>query len=331
MQKTKYLPFFSSFLKKLLHYRAFGPIVAYVVLFISFSFLTNFRFSSALSVSSILTTAPEFGILAIGVAFLMIVQEFDLSVGSVFTFCTFEYATLLLNFNVQPILALVIVLVSGTLMGLLNGAITFAFRIPAIIVTLGTMYFWRGLTLVFSGGLPVSFVGANRDIIPFKSILVGDFFGIPTQFLWFLALAIVFEVILYRHKLGNRMTAVGGNDAAAAEMGIKIRTIKLICFTLTGLLVAFCAILQTSRIYEGSARLGVGYEFYAIASVVIGGTSIKGGSGTVIGTIAGALILQSIGIGLSVMGISGYYINVFVGAIIILVMALNALVGRRRR
>jgi ribose/xylose/arabinose/galactoside ABC-type transport system permease subunit len=261
----------------------------------------------------------------------MIVQEFDLSVGSVFTFCTFEYATLLLNFNVQPVLALVIVLISGTLIGMLNGAITFGFRIPAIIVTLGTMYFWRGLTLVLSGGLPVSFVGATRDKIPFKSIFVGNLFGIPDQFLWFLALAVIFEVVLYRHKLGNRMMAVGGNDAAAGEMGIKIRTTKLICFTLTGLLVAFCAILQTSRIYEGSARLGVGYEFYAIAAVVIGGTSIKGGSGTAIGTVAGALILQSVGIGLAVMGISGYYIDVFVGAVIILVMALNAFVGKRRR
>lgn len=304
-------------------------MIAFFALFISFNFLTESRFSSPLAVNAILSTAPEYGILAVGVTFLMIAQELDLSVGSIFTFCTFTYATLLLNFSMHPILALLIVLVLGILISCLNGVLSFSLRIPAIVVTLGTMYFWRGLALVLCSGIPVSFRREDRAILPFKEIFVGNVYGIPTQIIWFIVIAVFFEILLYRHKLGNLMSATGGDITAAREMGIKANTVKLICFALTGLLVAFSAILQVSRIHEGSARLGVGYEFYAIAATVIGGTSLRGGSGTVIGTFFGALILQSIGIGLAVMGISGWWINVFVGVVIILVMVLNALVSRR--
>jgi len=332
MQKKKLPHFFSNpWVRKIIHYRAFAPFIALIGLFVGFNLLTDSRFLSQLSINSILSTAPEFGILAIGVTFLMVAGELDLSVGAVFTFCTFMYANLLLNLHVNPILAILTVLALGAAIGTLNGVISFTFQIPTIIVTLGTMYFWRGLTLVLTGGLPISFRGEQRNLVPFKEIFVGKIFGVPEQIIWFLFLSLIFEIFLYRHRFGNLTMAVGGSQTVAKEMGISVRKVKVLCFALTGLLVAFSAILQMSRIYEGSARLGVGYEFYAIAATVVGGTALTGGSGTVMGTFFGALILQSIGIGLAVMRMPGYWINVFLGIVIILVMVLNTIVARRRR
>lgn len=293
---------------------------------IAFFFITHGRFFDPLSINSILSTAPEWGILSLGVALLMIAQEFDLSVGSVFTFCTFVYAVLWLKMSVDPTLALITVLVVGMILGLINGLITLYIGIPSIITTLGTMYLWRGLTLVFSGGLPISYRGEVR---PFKEMLIGKIGGVPVQIIWFLTIAIILEIILYKHKFGNQVASTGGKETAAKEIGINTKHVKLIAFVIVGLLVAFSAIMESTRIGEGSARLGIGYEFYAIAASVIGGTSLFGGEGTIVGTFFGVLIIQSIGTGLAVMGISGYWINVLLGVIIILVMGFNLAISKK--
>ena len=318
----------SKFLSTTIRYRAFAPLIVFFILIISFYFVTKGRFFDPLSINSILSTAPEWGILSIGVSLLMISGEFDLSVGSVFTLCTLIYAILWLKMGVDPLLSLVMILILGAVLGLINGIVTLYIGIPSIITTLGTMYLWRGIALVICGGLPISYRGETR---PFKDLLTGEIIGIPVQIIWFLAIAIVLEIILYWHKFGNQVMATGDNETAAKEMGINTKRIKLVCFTIVGILVAFSAVMESTRIGEGSARLGIGYEFYAIASSVIGGTSLYGGTGTLIGTFFGVLIIQSIGTGLAVMGISGYWINVLIGLIIIIIMGLNILVAKRGR
>lgn len=303
----------------ILRYRAVGIAITTIGLFFTFYFLTEGRFFTPMAISSILTAAPEFGILAVGVTFLMISREFDLSVGAVFTFCSLMYALFWMRYGLNPILALLATLGVGGLLGALNGLITLKIRIPSIVTTLGTMYLWRGLALVICAGRIVPYTGG----VPLKEILIEKVWGVPVQIIWFLIITAFFEIILFHHKFGNALRGTGGDITSAKEMGINTDRIKLICFVLVGILTAFGAIMEGSRIREGSARLGIGFEFYAIAAAVIGGTSLAGGAGTVMGTFFGAIIIQSIGTGLAVMGISGWWINVLIGVVIVAVVIVN--------
>jgi len=278
------------------------------------------------SIDSILTRAPEYGIVAIGVTFLTIAQEFDISVGSVFTFCALIASILKVSLQVDSLLCLGIVLIMGFIMGTINGLITLKLKIPSIITTLGTMYAWRGLALIISQGMPVYY----RQTTPFAGSLTNPLFGvIPAGILWFLGIAIFFAIILKYHKFGNSIRATGGNVFAAKSMGINTDRVKILCFAILGLLVAFAAFLESTRIGEGSARLGNGYEFYAIAAVVIGGTPLSGGFGTIFGTFFAALMLEIIRTGLGIVGIPGWWFSVLVGVTIVVAMVVNNFIKRR--
>lgn len=316
-------------LRKVIRYRAFGIFVVLVGLLLVFYFVTpEKRFFDPRAIRTILTRASEYGIIAIGITFLMISRELDISVGSVFTLCSLLFAFLYLKLGWDPIFALLCTLAVGAMMGSLNGLVSLKFGIPSIITTLGTMYLWRGAALVAGRGQPIYYRGAN----PFGFIFTARLGGfLPMGFVWFIVLTIFFEIILHYHRFGNRVRASGGNTKAAREMGINTDRTKLICFALVGLLVAFASIIESTRIGEGSGRLGIGYEFYAIAATVIGGTSLFGGIGTVIGTFLGAIILEMIRTGLAVMGVSGWWFNVFIGTIIIVVMVLNVFIMKRVR
>lgn len=316
-------------LKRVMQHRAFGIFAVAIGLILVFYFVfPERRFFDPRAIRTILTRAPEYGIIAIGITFLMISRELDISVGSVFTLCSLVFAFLYLRFGMNPILALLSTLAIGALIGSLNGLISLKFGIPSIITTLGTMYLWRGAALVACRGQPIYYRGAA----PFKTVLTGRLGGfLPMGFVWFIVLTVFFEVILHYHRFGNRVRASGGNTQAAREMGINTGRVKLMCFALVGSLIAFASIIESTRIGEGSARLGIGYEFYAIAATVIGGTSLFGGVGTIIGTFLGAIILEMIRTGLAVIGIPGWWFSVSIGAIIIVVMILNVFIMKRVR
>ena len=316
-------------LRQVFRHRAISVFIVLLGLTAFFYFMSpEGRFFNPMAIKSILTRAPEYGITAVGVTFLVISRELDISVGSVFTFCSLVFAHLYLNLSINPIFALLITVAAGTIIGSLNGFISLKFGIPSIITTLGMMYLWRGVALVSSAGLPMHYGGAN----PFGYVLTGTFGGIfPMGFIWFIVITIFFEVILHYHKFGNRVRVTGGNTQAAKEIGINTDRIKIICFALVGVLTAFGSIIESTRIGEGSARLGVGYEFYAIAAVVIGGTSLFGGVGTVIGTFLGAIILEMIRTGLALIGVSGWYFNIFIGIVIIIAMIMNIFLMRKVR
>jgi len=320
-RKVEGVHFLFSKLRKAIRHRAFGIFIVLIGLLIVFYFLSpKGRFFDPRSIRTILTRAPEYGIIAVGVTFLVISRELDVSVGSMFTFCSLVFAFLYLRLGLNPILALFITLATGTLMGSFNGLISLKFGIPSIIMTLGMMYLWRGVALVACAGYPIYYRGAA----PFTRVLTGRLGGFfPMGFVWFILITIFFEIILYYHRFGNRVCATGGNTQAAREIGINTNRVKMICFALVGLLTAFASIMESTRIGEASARLGVGYEFYAIAAVVIGGTSLIGGSGTVIGTFLGAITLEVIRTGLAVIGIPGWYFNIFIGAVIVIAMIIN--------
>lgn len=299
-------------------------MILLIVFFYAIS--SNGNFLDLRSIDSILTRAPEYGIVAIGVTFLTIAQEFDISVGSVFTFCALIASVLRVSLQLSSLSCLIIVLILGFILGTINGLITLKLRIPSIITTLGTMYAWRGLALIISQGMPVYY----REKTPFAGLLTSNIFRvIPTGILWFLGIALIFDIILKYHKFGNSIRATGGSVIAAKAMGINTDRVKILCFAILGLLVALASFLESTRIGEGSARLGNGYEFYAIAAVVIGGTPITGGFGTVFGTFFAALMLEIIRTGLGIVGIPGWWFSVLVGLTIVVAMVINNFIKRR--
>jgi len=298
-----------------------------ILLIVFFSAISaNGNFLDIRSIDSILTRAPEYGIVAIGVTFLTIAQEFDISVGSVFTFCALIGSILRVSLQLGSLPSVLIVLVVGFILGTINGLITLKLRIPSIITTLGTMYAWRGLALIIGQGMPIYY----REKTPFAGALTSNIFNvIPAGILWFLGITLIFDTILKFHKFGNSIRATGGSVLASKAMGINTDRIKILCFAILGLLVGLASVLESTRIGEGSARLGNGYEFYAIAAVVIGGTPIGGGGGTVFGTFFAALMLEIIRTGLGIVGVPGWWFSVLVGLTIVVAMVINNFIRRR--
>ena len=235
-------------LRKVIRYRAFGIFAVLVGLLLVFYFVTpEKRFFDPRAIRTILTRASEYGIIAIGITFLMISRELDISVGSVFTLCSLLFAFLYLKLGWDPIFALLCTLAVGAMMGSLNGLVSLKFGIPSIITTLGTMYLWRGAALVAGRGQPIYYRGAN----PFGFIFTARLGGfLPMGFVWFIVLTIFFEIILHYHRFGNRVRASGGNTKAAREMGINTDRTKLICFSGTA-----CRICFNHRIYPNWGRI----------------------------------------------------------------------------
>jgi len=231
----------------------------------------------------------EFGIVVLGVGLLMIVGEFDLSVGSVLAFCSLVFIwTNELPLN--PFLGLVITLAAGVMTGLINGLITVKGKIVSFVTTLGAMMFWRGLTLMLSGG---EMRGISLDAHPFfVQLFTGDWFGFfPAQGFWFLLIALILTLVLHQRRFGNWIFATGDNVLAARSMAINTDMVKIISFIIVGVLVAFVAVIQTTRLSAFSSRVGTGWELKAIAAAVVGGTSLRGGIGNMVGIFLGALII----------------------------------------
>lgn len=252
------------------------------------------------------------GILAVGVTYVLLTGGVDLSLGSLVAL-TGVIAAMFAHPGqhaaVVPILAGV---AAGALCGVVNGLLVTRGRIAPFVVTLGMMTSARGLTLLLSGGRPVSNLTAG-----FTSIGSGDFAGIPAPTWILLAVAAVSHVFLRKMRLGRHVYAVGGNESAARASGVHVNTVKLVCYTICGAMAGLAGVVLAARITTGQPNAGVGYELDAIAAVVIGGTSLNGGSGGVGGTILGALLIGVINNGLDLLNVSSYYQQVIKGLIIV--------------
>jgi len=252
------------------------------------------------------------GILAVGVTYVLLTGGVDLSLGSLVAL-TGVIAAMFAHPGqhgaIVPILAGV---AAGAACGVVNGLLVTRGRIAPFVVTLGMMTSARGLTLLLSGGRPVS------NLSPaFTSIGSGDFLGIPAPTWILLAVAAVSHVFLRRMRVGRHVYAVGGNESAARASGVHVNTVKLVCYTICGAMAGLAGVVLAARITTGQPNAGVGYELDAIAAVVIGGTSLNGGSGGVGGTILGALLIGVINNGLDLLNVSSYYQQVIKGLIIV--------------
>ncbi|MBN1315025.1 MAG: ABC transporter permease [Anaerolineales bacterium] len=272
-----------------------GPLITFILVFILFSlFVPNFL--TIRSISGIINAATLTAVITIGVTLLMIVGEFDLSVGAsqaVGAFLFGMYATQ----DGNPIFALLLALIVTGLMGAINGFIMIRTRIPSFIVTLGTLYLYRGALWIFSGGSMIQTTETNNafTIINGRLDFIADAIkgaNFRTSALWLLVLVIFFQYILVRTRFGNHLLAAGGNKGAAAAQGVNVNRTKVMTFFLTGLLAGLSGVLLYSQFQTARIATGAGEELKAIAAAVVGGTLLTGGSGSVVGALLGVLTIS---------------------------------------
>jgi rhamnose transport system permease protein len=262
------------------------------------------------------THLAEAGIIAVGMTFIIMTGGIDLSVGSLLALCGIAFGYLVKPMGLWPAAGAAIV--TGLIGGSINGGLVALGRLPSLVVTLGTMALFRGAAMVISQGRPAS--GFPEG---FSEIGRGEFAGMPVQLLLWIALTLVGMIIADRSRVGRYVIAVGDNVTAARYAALPERTVTMALYVATGLLTALAALVFTARVSTAKADAGVGLELEVITAVVLGGTAITGGRGTVLGTFLGVLILGFLRSGLSFAGVSTVYQTILSGAILIIVSIIN--------
>ena len=319
-------------LQRLIGRPEFGPFVLLVVELAVFQAI-NPEFLSAQNISNTLSFTVELGLIALGMTLLMTSGEFDLSVGSLFGFSP-VLMWMLFNqgWTSLPVAFLVAMVVAG-LIGYFNGWFTTRLRIPSFLVTLGMLLVVRGAALWLTNGFPQRTWSSGGQWI--ATVLVGDFyvgpFRVYMSLFWFLAAAIILGYVLTQTKAGNWIQAAGGNPGAARARGVKVARTKTMLFILSSLLAALSGVISSIRTSAANPNSGTSYELEVIAMVVIGGTSLAGGRGTIVGTVLGIFILRVMRNGIVIVGIPGLAYNIFIGAIILGMMALHYGIERRHQ
>jgi len=312
-------------LKKALRYKDISIVIITATLFIIFALVNN-KFLTKENLKIILKVIPELGIVAIGMTMLIISGEFDLSVGSTFSFAPFIMAALTERMGYNMVLALLMGILVGVGIGFINGAITTKIGIPSFITTLGTMMAWRGAVLLASAGFPQAY---QRDL-PIAKVFTGRIGDFPVQFIWFIVLAIIIWVILENTRFGNWVYVTGGNRNAAVALGIPVDRVKIINFMLVGGLSSLAGSIQVFRMGSAYSNAGIGMELQAIGATVIGGTMLTGGSGTIIGTIMGTIIIFSVENIIVLSGAPAFWFRTFVGVIVIIAVSAHILIQGKK-
>jgi simple sugar transport system permease protein len=309
--------------------RATFTVLAFVILLVFFGiFSRDQSFFRAENMTALARLAPDLGIVALGVGTLMIAGAFDLSIAATIPLSSFVFVKLL-GWNVPLGLILPLTLISGLLVGFLNGFMVNRTKLPSFIITLGTLLFWRGLVFAASRMMPIGLRGWLEAGSWLDKVFASSLWGVlPVQFVWFLFFAIVLGLFVHFHTFGNWVFVTGDNETAARAMGINTDLVRIICFMLVGFLASFVGMMQNLRIESFAANQGVGFELRAIASSVVGGTSLMGGIGSIPGIFLGTLTIQIIENGLILMGAPPFGISAFIGAAIILFAVLNVNVAR---
>lgn len=258
-------------------------------------------------------------LIAFGMTFVILTGGIDLSVGSILALTGAVTAGLLAG-GMDPILAMLIGLVLGAILGAINGIIISKGNVAPFIATLATMTIYRGLTLVYTEGRPISGLG---DSLSFQMIGKGYFLGIPVPVVTMVVAFAVLYFILKKTTFGRRVYAVGGNEEASRLSGIKVGRIKIYVYALTGALAALASLILTSRLNSAQPTAGNMFELDAIAAVVLGGTSLTGGRGWIVGTLIGALIIGVLNNGLNLIGVSSFFQQVVKGAVILLAVLID--------
>ncbi len=279
------------------------------------------------NIVNVLRQSSVIGIIACGVTFIIITGGIDLSSGSLVAMIGVLSAVIAREaYGLPAILAVLAAMVLGLLAGSINGTLTAKARIPPFIATLGMMTIARGVGFLFTNGRPVDNLSKPYQYLGQGSILnFSQNFFIPIPVLIFLVVALISHFLLSRTRFGKYTYALGGNEQAAYICGVNVDRHKILVYAYAGFLTSVAAVVLTARVSSGIPSAGIMYELDAIASAVIGGTSLQGGIGTIGGTVVGTLIIAVMNNGLDLMGVSSYWQQILKGIIIIGAVVIDAL------
>jgi ribose transport system permease protein len=307
---------------------AFGALI---VLSIGFSLASPYFRTFDNFVGILLATAVN-GVLALGVTFVIITGGIDLSVGTVMTFSAVMTGVFITNYHLPIPVGILGGILAGSTAGLVNGLMISRMKIPPFIATLGMLYATKGLSLVISELKPIYF----NDTPIFRTLAMGSILGkiipgfeVPNAVLIMFGAAIIANLILTRTILGRYTFALGSNEEATRLSGVNVAVWKTAVYLLSGLFAGLAGVMMAARLNSAQPALGAGYELDAIAAVVIGGTSLSGGEGSILGTIIGAFIISTLTNGLRILSVPQEWQMVVTGAIVVLAVFLDIL--RRRR
>jgi simple sugar transport system permease protein len=303
-----------------------GITVAFVALWVAFIVLAPETFLDRPIYLSFGQTTPYFALVALPLTMVIVAGDIDLSFPSIMAlgmvgFLAVERTTGSVALGVIGALAV------GALAGLLNGVIVTVIGIPALVVTIGTQFLYRGLTLVLVSGKSYALVEV-RDSTAYR-VMIGRLLGVPMQFVWLVVAAVLTWLFMYRHRLGQNAHVIGDNKQAAALMGIPIRRTRTLLFVLTGVAAAFAGAMNSFQIANFYPGQGAGYLLPTLAAVFVGGTSVFGGRGSVWGTFIGAFMIGGITAGIVAVGLTDYYTNLIYGAIVLFALVIHAVLQGR--
>jgi len=286
-------------------------------------------FLSTNNLRGILSLLPETAMVALGVTLLMICGEFDLSVGSVFALMPMTMAVMFVG-GWPFWVAMGAGLCVSALVGFLNGWITIRFDIPSFITTLGMLFMARSLTIVVSGGFPPRIRPGELPSWIFVGFVDGGGL-IRASVLWFIAIAVILGVLLAKTNFGNWVRATGGFMPAASAMGIPTGKVKIACFMICSILAGFAGMIQSLRLNSFLPSIGEGMELQAVAAAVIGGTSLMGGIGSILGGLIGATLIRVIDNGMVMSQVDSNWFKFAIGALTIFAVVGNAWLRKRGR
>jgi len=272
-------------------------------------------------------TIPFFALMALPLTLVVIAGDIDLSFTSIMAIGMVAFI-FVFDATGNAWLSALSALAVGLFAGLMNGAIVVIFGIPSLVATIGTQFFWRGAVLVLSQGRSGTLVTTKESLI--HPLLVGKLFGyIPMQFVWLVIVAIIMWIILNRTRMGAHIYLTGDNEESAKLMGVNTNRVRYFVFGLTGLISAFAGVVASLNVTYFWPSLGEGYLLRTLSSVFLGGTSVFGGVGTILGTFIGAFIVGSIEAGIVAIGWTNFLTQLIYGLIIVVSVALQAILSRR--
>ncbi len=309
------------------HYMKFNAVqwtitCIFIVLLLGFMSFAPHTFLHSRIYIAYLSTIPFAGMIAIAMTLVVISGEIDLSFPSVMAASGFTFAKTY-AFTSSPGLGLIAAITTGALAGALNGVIVVGFKVPSIIATIGTQFFWRGLTVLLASGLALN-MAEIRDTT-FHYLMVGRWFDwLPAQAVWFSLLTAFFWLLLNRHVSGDNLRFCGDNSSAARMMGIPVARTRVTVFVIMGMITGLSGAMVCMEMATWWPTQGEGYMLLVFAAVFVGGTSVFGGQGTIYGTLIGAIIIGMIEAGIISSGLSGLWTRMVYGIVIIVSVSAHA-------
>lgn len=294
-------------------------VIALIILMAVITII-NSNFLTANNLLNLLLQVTSNALIAFGMTFVILTGGIDLSVGSILALSSALTAGLL-GSGMPVTLAIFISLILGCILGMMNGLLISYGKLAPFIVTLATMTIFRGATLVYTNGNPIT--KGLSDTFLFQFLGQGYIVGIPFPVIIMFIVFIVLYVLLHKTAFGKSVYAIGGNEKAAYISGVKLNKVKIIIYSISGMMASISGLIITSRLSSAQPTAGASYEMDAIAAVVLGGTSLSGGKGRILGTLIGALIIGVLNNGLNIIGVSAFWQQVVKGVVILIAVLID--------